>query len=88
MAMPGFVDALLFKLLFQYDIPKTSYQCSSKKKENNLHATILCQCYAQNVKVNLGHNFQIRRKRGREKRERERERERDVARIKFSEAWE
>ena len=58
---------------------------SLKKKEQKLHATILCLHYAQNVKVNLGHNFQIRN-RGREKRERERER--DVARIKFSEAWE
>jgi len=46
---------------------------SLKKKEQELHATILCRYYAQNVKVNLGHNFQIR-KRGRE-RERERERE-------------
>ena len=58
---------------------------SLKKKEQELHATILCRYYAQNVKVNLGHNFQIRKKR---ERERERERERDVARIKFSEAWE
>ena len=47
---------------------------SLKKKEQELHATILCLYYAQNVKVNLGHNFQIK-KRGREKRERERERE-------------
>ena len=46
---------------------------SLKKKEQELHATILCRYYAQNVKVNLGHNFQIRKKR---ERERERERER------------
>ena len=75
MAIPGFVDALLFKLLFQYNIPKPNYQCSSKKKENNLHATIIWQCYAQNVKVNLGHNFRIREEREREK-ERKKERER------------
>ena len=59
---------------------------SLKKKEQILHATRICRYYAQNVKVNLGHNFQIRKKRERE--EREREREGDVARIKFSEAWE
>ena len=58
---------------------------SLKKKEQELHSTILCRYYAQNVKVNLGHNFQIRKKEGER---RERERERDVARIKFSEAWE
>ena len=75
MAIPGFVDAPLFKLLFQYSITKPNNQCPCKKKEQNLHATILFQCYAQNVKVNLGHNFQIRRKRGRELRERERERD-------------
>ena len=44
---------------------------SLKKKEQELHATILCRYYAQNVKVNLGHNFQIRKKRVREERERE-----------------
>ena len=43
---------------------------SLKKKEHNFHATILYQHYAQNVKVNLGHNFQIR-KEGERERERE-----------------
>ena len=47
---------------------------SLKKKEQKLHATILCRYYAQNVKVNLGHNFQIRKKEE-ERIERERERE-------------
>ena len=48
---------------------------SLKKKEQELHATILCRYYAQNVKVNLGHNFRIR-----EERERERKKEREAQR--------
>ena len=43
-----------------------------------MHATIPFQYSAQNVKVNLGHNFQIR---GKEKRERERERDSDLVRL-------
>ena len=50
---------------------------SLKKKEQELHATILCRYYAQNVKVNLGHNFRIRE----EEREREKERERGAEAI-------
>jgi hypothetical protein len=47
-----------------------------------VRATISCQYYAQNVKVNLGYNFQIRWKvRGR-KREREGERNKKLVSSK------
>ena len=38
-----------------------------QKRGNNMHATISCQYYAQNVKVNLGHNFQVRGENGKER---------------------